>query len=37
MEREEVATALGVSSRTVTRKLGRFLEGTRKFLQRGDA
>jgi RNA polymerase sigma-70 factor (ECF subfamily) len=37
MERAEVAAALGVSSRTVTRKLGRFLEGTRKLLQRGDA
>ena len=34
MEHEEVARALGISRRTVHRKLGRFLENARKFLAR---
>jgi RNA polymerase sigma-70 factor (ECF subfamily) len=37
MEHEEVARALGMSRRTVSRKLGRFLENARKFLDRSDA
>jgi RNA polymerase sigma-70 factor (ECF subfamily) len=32
MEREEVAGALGISRRTVHRKLARFLEGARRLL-----
>lgn len=32
MEREEVAGALGISRRTVHRKLGRFLEAARRLL-----
>ncbi len=36
MEREEVAEALGISRRTVTRKLGRFLGNARKFLARSE-
>jgi len=34
MEHEEVAVALGVSRRTVARKLERFLQGARKFVGR---
>jgi RNA polymerase sigma-70 factor (ECF subfamily) len=34
MEHEEVARALGISRRTVSRKLDRFLENARKFLLR---
>jgi RNA polymerase sigma-70 factor (ECF subfamily) len=37
MEHEEVAAALGVSRRTVARKLDRFLENARKYLTRSDA
>jgi RNA polymerase sigma-70 factor (ECF subfamily) len=37
MEHGEVATALGVSAKTVSRKLQRFLVNARKFLQRTDA
>ncbi len=37
MEREEVAEALGISRRTVTRKLGRFLGNARKFMARSDS
>lgn len=36
MEREEIAAALGISQRTVTRKLGRFLANAREFLGRND-
>jgi RNA polymerase sigma-70 factor, ECF subfamily len=36
MEREEVADALGISRRTVTRKLGRFLGNARKILARSE-
>jgi RNA polymerase sigma-70 factor (ECF subfamily) len=36
MEHEEVAAALGVSRRTVARKLDRFLENARKFLARSE-
>jgi RNA polymerase sigma-70 factor, ECF subfamily len=36
MEREEVAEALGISRRTVTRKLDRFLQNARKFLDRSE-
>ena len=36
MEREEVAEALGISRRTVTRKLERFLGNARKFLARSE-
>lgn len=35
MELEEVARVLGVSSRTVSRKLQRFLESARRFVQGG--
>ena len=35
MEREEVAEVLGISRRTVTRKLDRFLSGARKLLAEG--
>jgi RNA polymerase sigma-70 factor, ECF subfamily len=34
MEHEEVARVLGISRRTVARKLGRFLENARKFANR---
>jgi RNA polymerase sigma-70 factor, ECF subfamily len=34
MEHEEVAEALGISRRTVSRKLDRFLQNARKFLAR---
>ena len=34
MEHEEIAEVLGISRRTVSRKLGRFLENARKFLVR---
>jgi len=37
MEHEEVAAVLGISRRTVSRKLGRFLENARKYLARTDA
>jgi RNA polymerase sigma-70 factor (ECF subfamily) len=36
MEHEEVAAALGVSRRTVARKLERFLENARKYVNRSD-
>ena len=36
MEHEEVARALGISRRTVSRKLDRFLENARKFLARSE-
>jgi RNA polymerase sigma-70 factor (ECF subfamily) len=36
MEHEEVADALGISRRTVSRKLERFLESARKFVQGDD-
>jgi DNA-binding Lrp family transcriptional regulator len=32
MEQEEVADALGLSRRTVARRLERFLDGARRFL-----
>ena len=34
MEHEEIAGALGISRRTVSRKLNRFMENARKFLAR---
>jgi RNA polymerase sigma-70 factor (ECF subfamily) len=34
MEQEELASALGVSTRTVSRRLGRFLERAREFVAR---
>jgi RNA polymerase sigma-70 factor (ECF subfamily) len=34
MEREEIATALGISTRTVARKIERFLSSSRRFLGR---
>ncbi len=34
MEREEIAEALGISKRTVSRKLERFLSSSRRFLGR---
>ncbi len=34
MEHEEVAAVLGISRRTVSRKLERFLTGARKYLER---
>jgi RNA polymerase sigma-70 factor (ECF subfamily) len=34
MEHEEIAAMLGISRRTVLRKLGRFVENARKFLMR---
>jgi RNA polymerase sigma-70 factor (ECF subfamily) len=37
MEHEEVAAVLGISSRTVSRKLQRFVENARKFLIRSAA
>ena len=40
LEHEEIASALGISRRTVSRKLSRFVENARKFLARtgsGDA
>ncbi|HEY6104841.1 MAG TPA: sigma-70 family RNA polymerase sigma factor [Anaeromyxobacteraceae bacterium] len=36
MEHEEVAEALGISRRTVSRKLGRFLGDARKYLARSE-
>ena len=36
MEHEELAATLGISSRTVSRKLGRFVENAKKFLLRSD-
>jgi len=37
MEHEEVASVLGISRRTVSRRLGRFLENARKYLARADS
>lgn len=37
MEHEEVADALGISRKTVSRKLARFLEHARKYLERSAA
>ncbi len=37
MEHEEVALALDISSRTVSRRLQRFLENARKYLERSEA
>ena len=37
MEHEEVAEVLGISRRTVSRKLDRFIENARKFLARSDS
>jgi RNA polymerase sigma-70 factor (ECF subfamily) len=37
MEHEEVASVLGISRRTVSRKLDRFVENARKFLARSDS
>jgi RNA polymerase sigma-70 factor (ECF subfamily) len=37
MEHREVASALGLSAKTVSRKLERFLVNARKFLQRTEA
>jgi RNA polymerase sigma-70 factor (ECF subfamily) len=37
MEHEEVASVLGISRRTVSRKLDRFVENARKYLARTDA
>jgi RNA polymerase sigma-70 factor, ECF subfamily len=34
MEHEEIAAVLGISRRTVSRKLGRFVENARKFMAR---
>jgi RNA polymerase sigma-70 factor (ECF subfamily) len=36
MEREEVATALGISKRTVSRRLEKFLSSTRRIVGRSD-
>jgi RNA polymerase sigma-70 factor (ECF subfamily) len=36
MEHEEIAEVLGISRRTVTRKLERFLENAKKFLARSE-
>jgi RNA polymerase sigma-70 factor (ECF subfamily) len=36
MEQGELAEALGISRRTVARRLERFLERSRRFLQEGD-
>jgi RNA polymerase sigma-70 factor (ECF subfamily) len=36
MEHEEVASVLGISRRTVARKLERFLESARKFVEGAD-
>jgi RNA polymerase sigma-70 factor (ECF subfamily) len=37
MEHEEVANALGISRKTVSRKLARFLDHARKYLERSAA
>jgi RNA polymerase sigma-70 factor (ECF subfamily) len=37
MEREEVATALGISKRTVSRRLERFLSSTRRIMGRTES
>jgi len=37
MEHEEIASMLGISRRTVSRKLDRFVENARKFLARSDS
>jgi RNA polymerase sigma-70 factor (ECF subfamily) len=37
MEREEVATALGISKRTVSRRLERFLASSRRFMGRATS
>jgi RNA polymerase sigma-70 factor (ECF subfamily) len=37
MEREEVATALGISKRTVSRRLERFLSSSRRFMGRATS
>jgi RNA polymerase sigma-70 factor (ECF subfamily) len=37
MEREEVAAALGISKRTVSRRLERFLSSTRRFVGRNPS
>jgi RNA polymerase sigma-70 factor (ECF subfamily) len=37
MEHEEIASALGISRRTVSRKLARFVENARKYLARTGA
>jgi RNA polymerase sigma-70 factor (ECF subfamily) len=37
MEHEEIAAVLGISRRTVSRKLSRFLENARKFIARSGA
>lgn len=37
LEHQELASALGISARTVSRKLTRFVENARKFLLRSDA
>jgi RNA polymerase sigma-70 factor (ECF subfamily) len=36
MEHEEVAHALGISRRTVSRKLDRFVANARKYLNRSE-
>ncbi|GAO02718.1 RNA polymerase sigma factor [Anaeromyxobacter sp. PSR-1] len=36
MEHEELARALGISRRTVSRRLDRFVESARQFLARGE-
>lgn len=37
LEQQEVGRMLGISSKTVSRKLTRFLENARKYLARSDA
>ncbi len=37
LEQQEVGLMLGISSKTVSRKLTRFLESARKYLARSDA
>ena len=37
MEQTELATALGLSSKTISRKLTRFLTNARKFIERTDS
>lgn len=37
MEREEVATALGISKRTVSRRLEKFLSSTRRIVGRSES
>ena len=37
MEREEVATALGISKRTVSRRLEKFLSSSRRFMGRATS